>query len=1349
MPGEKEEQLRVSTHYYCLTKFYKSMQVSSLEGVRLYATDSRFRFYYSVSLIFEGRYPEAIRELESLLDRKSFDTRGSSVSLAAQLAVIHVQRKNRSTDAEAIQQLESSVREQRKMASDEALYYASLFLLFVQKYDKATEYVDKLLSKNPSYKQGKVIKGWLDIFHKQKDDRTKSSGKFFNEAVAEGDIEALLGKSMLAMKKGLYQKSLDLLKTLTSNYPSFAPALVEKMKACLYLKDWDAVLDCSQKTLSLDRHSVEGLRYAILFSLVWNRQQEEQIISKLSDLATSLELREPKSSRLYLQSTKLFSRLSEKRVEIIRKTLSLTDRASFIDQSCQLAAYNEMGQQNLLLGRVKDAQRHFKNANKINPSDMDSLVGLLHCSVLEDPNAPETLENLEALEQLNTAAGGLTPTLKYLCALTGEKRGKSQSEIFQYLDSLLESYFDDLGWNGSLSLDLYTKLSPDFVLDVVRLYITFAPFDPLNPGQPVSHALKQSMAFLDPLLASCPAHREPLFLMAKVKFLSGNWNPSLALLEKCLEKEDSFSEGYLLKARILLHMQQYKASQQALDIAVSHDFQIRDNIEYQLVKGSLLKYERKYEEAISILNQALEAITSSTRKQSASRTSRGKRTPRCHQDDQVKIAVCLLLSQLHDLLDNSIESEKLLNDLDEEFTDTFFEGRIRLTKASSAITKGSLDQALIILKSLGEDEVSKDYFIESRRMMADIYLKFRKERRLYAACYQEIADRTGTKAAQLMLGDAYMHILEPEKAVEIYENCLKKNPKDAILIRKVGQALVTVHLFDKAVTYYKASIKTSTSFEDILLTITLKHDLARLLFRLKRHNEAKDLIKSALEQIEDRPDSRGNIDVLAQEAKLIFLMSEIQGVVEKQDAVIASLKRAYSLQTKVVRRISFEKPDCLEEDKNFLVKIGTQLAKFLSLSPMNYGSAINYYKELLNWDPKNVKILSSLANLELLMNNFDTAQSYTSMILKHAPDDDVSVLMMTDMMISRHDLDGAFDQLVQLLERKPTNFAACARFVDVARRLGRLQVVGQHLNRVLKTQPAVESDTKYHYCRGMYEKAVQDSVNAIQSLYRSRGDPELGKASLIAMTEIYLNPDNEIIGGNVLESQASTDERVTVSEGNVKTATKILEDLLRNYGECQEYHFYKAFSFIVRRHRHDIDQAMSLFNDMLKDSPDNSFALFGLATGHSVSGSYQKAKATLKRLFSQEWKVVNTEVFEKASLLMADIYLQSNKSDAARTYIEKCLSNNRSSIRAFELLAFACERENSLPDAVEYYKTAFDLCLRKNPVIGYKLAYNCLKMKQYSMAVDVGREVLDLYPDYPKVEQEIVKKALNARLQMF
>ena len=52
-----------------------------------------------------------------------------------------------------------------------------------------------------------------------------------------------------------------------------------------------------------------------------------------------------------------------------------------------------------------------------------------------------------------------------------------------------------------------------------------------------------------------------------------------------------------------------------------------------------------------------------------------------------------------------------------------------------------------------------------------------------------------------------MGIQEPDKAIEVYEQALKRNPRDAILAGKMGQALIKTHQYGKAINYYKEAIR--------------------------------------------------------------------------------------------------------------------------------------------------------------------------------------------------------------------------------------------------------------------------------------------------------------------------------------------------------------------------------------------------------------------------------------------------------------------------------------------------------------------------------------------------------------
>ena len=132
-----------------------------------------------------------------------------------------------------------------------------------------------------------------------------------------------------------------------------------------------------------------------------------------------------------------------------------------------------------------------------------------------------------------------------------------------------------------------------------------SPNEPLILGQPLPATLKQSMDILQPLVNACPTQKDPLYLMANIKYLSGDIQAAISLLQKCLDQNPSFSEGHLLMAKILLHFGNNQTASKSLEVALSHNFQIREQLQYILTKASVLKTERKYEEALKLLKTAL------------------------------------------------------------------------------------------------------------------------------------------------------------------------------------------------------------------------------------------------------------------------------------------------------------------------------------------------------------------------------------------------------------------------------------------------------------------------------------------------------------------------------------------------------------------------------------------------------------------------------------------------------------------------------------------------------------------------------------------------------------------------
>jgi hypothetical protein len=92
--------------------------------------------------------------------------------------------------------------------------------------------------------------------------------------------------------------------------------------------------------------------------------------------------------------------------------------------------------------------------------------------------------------------------------------------------------------------------------------------------------------------------------------------------------------------------------------------------------------------------------------------------------------------------------------------------------------------------------------------MARIYLDYKNDRKSYAKCYCEIVESAASLESRLLLGDAYMNIQDPDRAVDVYTSALEAYPEELSLRGKIGEALTKTHDFRRVLSssYYRRSL---------------------------------------------------------------------------------------------------------------------------------------------------------------------------------------------------------------------------------------------------------------------------------------------------------------------------------------------------------------------------------------------------------------------------------------------------------------------------------------------------------------------------------------------------------------
>lgn len=209
---------------------------------------------------------------------------------------------------------------------------------------------------------------------------------------------------------------------------------------------------------------------------------------------------------------------------------------------------------------------------------------------------------------------------------------------------------------------------------------------------------------------------------------------------------------------------------------------------------------------------------------------------------------------------------------------------------------------------------------------------------------------------------------------------------------------------------------------------------------------------------------------------------------------------------------------------------------------------------------------------------------------------------------------------------------------------------------------------------------------------------------------------------------------------------KELKQRLEASGEdLIKYRLLVNFRLLATQEKPNIERGLE---DFIQIGTQNAYKdlvgpILGMATAYSLLKQSQRAKNQLKRVAKSSWTFEEAEYLERCWLLLADYYIQSAKLEVASELLNKVVQHNKACCKAYEYLGFICEKEQRYSGAANHYESAWVFGGRCNPSIGYKLAYSLMKCKNYADAIDIGKQVLKVNPDYPKIRKDILEKAMN------
>ena len=339
--------------------------------------------------------------------------------------------------------------------------------------------------------------------------------------------------------------------------------------------------------------------------------------------------------------------------------------------------------------------------------------------------------------------------------------------------------------------------------------------------------------------------------------------------------------------------------------------------------------------------------------------------------------------------------------------------------------------------------------------------------------------------------------------------------------------------------------------------------------------------------------------------------------------------------------------------------------------------------------------------------------------------------MKANIMLMKEQPEAAQGTYIDLLNKEPDNYNILANLIELLKRSGKVLEAAKYIEAAeLKTQRSKMAGL--NYCKGLLSRYSSEPQKALRELNFARFDNFYGESAITNMIDIYLNPANDMIFSSIMETDYKT------TQDNLQAARDLVEELKVKGVDTS---ITECMILISSKDPKELATAQKLLKALLQKNsqyvPGN--VCMGLCL--FIMKKSSDARNYLKTVIKLEYQLQFADYFEQAWILMADYYISVNKYDLAEAELKKCLKYNKSNIKAEELMGLIKEKEKAYVDAAEHYQRAFEMSNKKNSGVGYRLAFNYLKASRLVDAIDVGKEVLKVNPNMPKVKADIIDKA--------
>lgn len=132
------------------------------------------------------------------------------------------------------------------------------------------------------------------------------------------------------------------------------------------------------------------------------------------------------------------------------------------------------------------------------------------------------------------------------------------------------------------------------------------------------------------------------------------------------------------------------------------------------------------------------------------------------------------------------------------------EVHILVAAARLYVQRGDVDAAIRMLDKI---PTSSPSYTQTTCVKADLLLTHNHDKEGYAQCFVRLVSIQATAKHLMLLAEAYLRILNPERAIDVFLEAYKVDGSNSALRARIGETLVCTHEYHRAVEFYEKAVR--------------------------------------------------------------------------------------------------------------------------------------------------------------------------------------------------------------------------------------------------------------------------------------------------------------------------------------------------------------------------------------------------------------------------------------------------------------------------------------------------------------------------------------------------------------